>query len=244
MSVSSHLNIRIEEYDDLIRRFVPHYEEMLAAAAGTLGRLASPNPSAAGSGGSPPTIVDLGVGTGALAIRCLSVCPQANLIGIDADADMMAVARARLEISGEDSGEGRPGSIRFSEGDFLRLSLPPADAVVACLALHHVPTEGAKRDLYARCFRALHPGGLFVSADCFTARDPELAARQREAWIQHLERTFTPAEARGHLAQWAEEDTYFPLSDEMQWVQDAGFHPEVVWRRDGFAVLAGIRRAV
>jgi len=238
MSVSSHLNIRIEEYDDLIRKFVPHYEEMLLAVAGTLRRFDAPDLAVAETG---LTIVDLGAGTGALSLRCLEVRPQAGLVAVDADPEMLAVARARLEGAGEGMGKGRLGAIRFLEGDFLEVALPPADALVACLALHHVPTERAKRHLYRNCFTALRPGGVLVSADIFTALDPALAARQRAAWLAHLERSFTPAEARAHMEQWAGEDTYFPLVQEVEWLGEVGFHPEVVWRRDGFAVLAGIR---
>ena len=54
MSVAAHLGIRLSEYDRRIRTFIPRYEEILDAAA------ASVVPKAR-------TIVDLGIGTGALA---------------------------------------------------------------------------------------------------------------------------------------------------------------------------------
>lgn len=41
----------------------------------------------------------------------------------------------------------------------------------------------------------------------------------------------------GFLEVWSGEDTDFPLVDELQWLGEAGFDPEVVWRKDHFAVL-------
>lgn len=219
MGVAAHLNIRLGEYDARIRTFVPHYEAQIAVVAEALRLLGTPS----------PTIVELGIGTGALAARCLEVLPGARLVGVDADPAMLEVARARLQ--------GHP-RVELVAADFLDLALPPCDAIVACIALHHVPTPERKRALYAVCGEALHPGGLLVTADCFPAREARLAATQRDAWLAHLRRSYSPAEAEGYLAAWAGEDVYFPLEDEMLWMREAGLAPEVVWRREGFAVVA------
>jgi hypothetical protein len=101
-----------------------------------------------------------------------------------------------------------------------------------------VPTPDSKQRLYAACRHALRAGGLLVSADCYPARDGALATRQREHWVAHLEQSYPRAEALGYLASWADEDTYFPLEDELDWMRGAGLHPEVVWRAEGFAVIA------
>ena len=47
------------------------------------------------------------------------------------------------------------------------------------------------------------------------------------------------AEAEAHLAQWAEEDFYMPLPDELALIADAGFpRPDVFWR-DGMIAVYG-----
>jgi tRNA (cmo5U34)-methyltransferase len=224
MSVAGHLSIQVEEYDSRIRTFVPHYEHMIAVAADALRLLDV----------TEPTIVDLGIGTGALAARCIEARPNARLIGIDSDPAMLAMARARLA--------GDP-HVELRVGNFLREQLPPCDAIVACIALHHVPTGEAKRVLYTECARALKSGGLLVSADCFPAKDERLAARQHAQWLAHLEQFYSPSEAVAYLESWADEDTYFPLEDELGWMKDAGLQPEVLWRAQGFAVIAARRKA-
>ena len=45
MSVASHLHIRLDEYDARIRTFIPRYDEMIEAAAGTLGVLEQARPT-------------------------------------------------------------------------------------------------------------------------------------------------------------------------------------------------------
>jgi SAM-dependent methyltransferase len=124
---------------------------------------------------------------------------------------------------------------------FLDVKLPRCDGIGSCIALHHIPVPAQKQALYAACREALRPGARLISADCFPAREPVLATRQREAWVAHLERSYSRAEAEGLLSSWAGEDTYFPLDEELQWLRQAGLEPEVLWRVDAFAVIAALR---
>jgi SAM-dependent methyltransferase len=222
MGVAAHLKIELAEYDQRIRTFVPHYTTMIATVAGTLRLL---NTRAA-------TIVDLGIGTGALAAACLEVCPDARLIGIDADAAMLDAARNRLQ--------GNP-RVELRAQSFLEAPLPECDAFVACISLHHIRDPHEKQAFYASCASALRPGGLLISGDCFTARDEKLRTEQMEAWLAHLQQSYSRAEAEGYLAAWAGEDTYFSLAHELAWMENAGLETEVIWRQDGFAVTAARR---
>jgi tRNA (cmo5U34)-methyltransferase len=222
MGAAGHLRIELEEYDQKICTFVPHYETLLERTAGTLSLLRAP----------VRTLIDLGIGTGALTEACLAVCPGARVVGVDADPGMLDAARHRL---------GGHANVELRLDSFLRAQLPFADAVVACIALHHIAEPARKQALYRRIFEALRPGGIFVSGDCYTSAEPGLAAAHRDAWLAHLERTYSSDEARGYLEAWSGEDTYFPLSSELDWLSAAGFTPEVIWRAAGFAVVAGIR---
>ncbi|MBF8296875.1 MAG: hypothetical protein HW389_3420, partial [Bacteroidetes bacterium] len=121
MSVSSHLKIQIDEYDARIRTFVPGYEQMISVAAGSLRLLDIQSPK----------VVDLGIGTGALAERCLSIRHDAVIVGIDTDTAMLEMAKERLAASDK---------VEFVLGDFTELTLPPSDIIVASIALHHIRT--------------------------------------------------------------------------------------------------------
>ncbi len=175
MSVATHLGIRLRDYDAMIRTFIPDYEEMLDEAASAL-RLVRRR---------SPVIVELGIGSGALAERCVAVSPRARVIGLDVDADILALARRRLGPR-----------LTTVSGNFLAEPLPRCDVIVSSFALHHVRTRARKAGIYRRGFRALRPGGLFVSADCCLATDRRQRERDREAWRAHLERSLPPGARR------------------------------------------------
>jgi len=217
MGVAAHLGIRLAEYDARIRTFIPDYEEMLDVAAAAVPARAR-------------TLVDLGIGTGALSARCLETAPRARIVGIDVDPEILTLAARRLR-----------DRATLAAGTFLRTPLPSCDAVVASFALHHVRTRAAKAALYRRIRAALRPGGLFVSVDCQPASDPALRRMQRHAWLGHLRRSYTATEATGLLAAWSHEDVYIPLDSEVALMQRCGFRVEVLWRRGSFAVLRGAR---
>jgi trans-aconitate methyltransferase len=215
MAVASHLAIDITEYDARIRTFIPNYEEMLDVAA------------AAAGARRPRRVVDLGIGTGALAARVAKRAPAATIVGIDEDAQMLAAAARRL-----------PGSrTRLVTNSFLRAPLPRCDAIVASFALHHIASPRTKRSLFSRARAALGRGGVLVSADCHPSALPSLASAGHQAWQRFLARTYGTRKAREFLATWAKEDFYTALDEELRLLHAAGFAPDVVWRRDAFAVI-------
>jgi 2-polyprenyl-3-methyl-5-hydroxy-6-metoxy-1,4-benzoquinol methylase len=220
MSVGSHLQIRLDEYDSRIRTFIPAYEQLLAAAARAL----------CGLDTRTPHITDLGTGTGALAAACLRVFPGARITGIDEDDGILEMARERMAAQG--------ALASFVQHSFLDVALPACDAIVASLALHHVRTPDRKRQLYRDCRAALGARGLLVSADCYPPADASLAAIGHADWREHLRVTYSDVETDTYFAAWAEEDVYVPLPHELELLHDAGFTPEVVWRQGVFAVIA------
>lgn len=220
MGAAEHLGIRLRDYDARIRTFIPRYEEMLDAAAAALHAL----------DGRASRVVELGIGSGALAKRCLAAATGARVVGIDTDAGMLALARTRLGAR-----------LTAVPGDFSATPLPPCDVVIASFALHHIRTRRRKGLLYARCFAALRPGGLLVSADCCLASDPRRQRLDRSAWREHLRRSYSRTRAERLRRAWGREDVYFRLEDESALLQAVGFTVDVPWRRDSFAVIVGAK---
>ncbi|HWH95706.1 MAG TPA: class I SAM-dependent methyltransferase [Baekduia sp.] len=225
-SVKRHLRVDAESYDVQIRRFIPHYDEMIAIGVELLSELVP----------ADGHVLDLGGGTGALSSAVLERLAEARVTVLDVDADMLAEARRRLARFGD--------RVAFHEGSFLE-PLPPADAVVASLALHHVHDLETKTALYRAIGDALSPGGVLLNLDAAVTDGPRLnglvfdrlAARMADHGIGD-------AEARGHFAAWAQEDRYFPLDAELGALRDAGFaEVECFWRRELSAVTCALRRA-
>jgi tRNA (cmo5U34)-methyltransferase len=222
-SVKQHLDVDAEAYDSAIRRFIPHYDEMLATGVELLAALAGP----------APRVLDLGGGTGALSAAVLAGLPEAQVTLLDVDPAMLAEARRRLGRFGE--------RVELRESSFLD-PLPAADAVVASLALHHVHDLGAKTELYRAIRGALAPGGPFLNLDAAITADPRLNALMFRRWAAHMaEHGIAEEGARGHFAAWADEDRYFALSDELDALRRAGFaEVECFWRRGPTSVCCAL----
>ena len=218
-SVRRHLRLAIDDYDETIRRFVPDYDAMLAAVVREFAPM------------RPGRVLDLGGGTGSLAHALLVHGEVGNIDLIDVDPEMLAQARIRL------AGFGTRVCLR--EMSFFA-ELPPCDGVAASLALHHIATRNEKIDLYQRVYEVLRPGGLFVNADVTMPRaEPERQETYR-LWIGHMMACGINEErAWQHLAEWEDEDTYFPVEEELAALETAGFRSECVWRKGPMAVMVG-----
>ncbi len=220
MGAAAHLGINLADYDASIRTLIPHYDDLVDAAAAAVDALA---PRA-------PVVIDLGTGSGALAARVLKVRPRARVTGIDEDDGMLALATRRLR-----------GRLTTVCANFEHAVLPPCDVITASYALHHIRTKRRKSAMYARAFSALTRGGILVSGDNCLASSPALQSAHRANWIAHLRQYYSPAKAEGFLRAWAKEDIYFTLEDEIAMMRAAGFAVDIAWRRDSFAVIAGQR---
>lgn len=222
--VAAHLGLDPAAYDREIRRFIPGYEEMIGEVVALLADVLPER----------PLVVDLGAGTGALAGAILDGIPRARVVTIDIDPAMVEASRTRLAAHG-DRVEIRRAS--FDHG------IPRCDAVVASLALHHVPELAAKRALYARIREALAPGGVFLSADAAVHAEGPEHARAFRVWSTGMAtHGIGRDEAEALFAQWAGEDTYQPMPVELGLLADAGFpRPECFWRRGPMAVFGAFR---
>jgi len=224
VSVVSHLAVAPDDYDKRIRTLIPLYDELIPEVAGALAHAGRPIRH----------IVDLGVGTGALAQACLKAVPAARVWGIDADGAIMQVARRRLGR--------RMARVTLVEGSFIDVALPACDAIVASYALHHIRTLRQKQAFYRRCHAALRPGGVLINGDCTPASTPQGFARDLDVWFTHLARTFgSRPGAKRVYESWADEDVYVPLATELKLLQRAGFDTDVPWRKSPFAVIVATK---
>jgi tRNA (cmo5U34)-methyltransferase len=223
-SVKRHLDIDAESYDVEIRRLIPHYDEMIATAVELLAALAPVD----------GRVLDLGGGTGALSAAVLDGLPGVRVTVLDVDADMLGEARRRLARFAD--------RVSFQEGSFLD-PLPPADAVVASLALHHVHDLRTKTALYRSIHDTLSPGGVLLNLDAAVTEDERLNGLMFDRMAARMgDQGITDPEARHHFAAWAEEDRYFPLDAELSALREAGFDEvECFWRREMCAITCCLR---
>ncbi len=113
----------------------PETEQVVEVVMAELARLASIV--------SEPTVVDLGTGSGAIALAVASEVPAASVWGTDRSAEALAVARANL------AGIGRPATrVQLAEGDWFE-ALPGDLAGTIDLVVSNPPYVAADDELPA-----------------------------------------------------------------------------------------------
>jgi SAM-dependent methyltransferase len=227
-SVEKHLAIPVDDYDVAIRRFVPGYDVMLEEVTRVLRDHLEPGPR---------LLADLGAGTGRLAAHLLRTLPSARVVLVDVDREMLACAAERLASERE--------RIDVVCDSFANAkALPRLDAAVASLSLHHVHDRDAKIAVYRNVLGALQPGGVLVTADAMVSAATELAAPLWRRWTAHLvEGGDTEDQARARFSDWAKEDRYYGVEEELDMMRAAGFASvDVAWRGCPTAVLVGAKK--
>ena len=103
-------------------------------------------------------VLDVGCGTGTLMIAASEDVPGANIVGLDADARILDIARAKAKRCGS--------QLQFSQS--LSTSMPFAnssfDKALSTLFFHHLATD-AKSSTLKEIYRVLVPGGQLHVAD-------------------------------------------------------------------------------
>ena len=217
-SVSSHLHLDTGEYDRIIRTYIPYYDESRAVQLDLL---------AAVLGNRNARIIDLGGGTGSLAEAILERFPQTSIFLLDIDPAMLDIARTRLARFAD--------RIELSLGSFAD-TLPSADAVVSAFALHHISTLEQKTVAYRAIRNAIRPGGVFLNNDAVAG---DFWPLLRDEWAAFMSNQgFTLEQGYRNLEDWAAEDTYFSVRDELRAMENAGFdRPDCFWRRSTVGIL-------
>ncbi|WP_425045807.1 class I SAM-dependent methyltransferase [Primorskyibacter sp. S87] len=113
-------------------------------------------------------ILDIGCGSGAIAVLFAKVFEAAKVVGIDVEAPVCEVARRRVAKAGLEGTveiiQVTPGPMPFDDEVF--------DVVFSKDSIIHIPD---KVSLAAEVFRVLKPGGMFAASDWLTNHDGEMS---------------------------------------------------------------------
>src|SRR5438876_9182731 len=134
--IRKHFEQEASDFDQIIVTLIPDYVRMVDALVAAL-----PFERAAAI-----RVIDLGCGTGTVALRVLETFANAHVTCLDVAENMIAMARTKL---------AQHRHVCWRVGDFDTFEADaPYDAVVSSLALHHLPTDDDKREFYRRIYDA------------------------------------------------------------------------------------------
>ncbi|MGB7371065.1 class I SAM-dependent methyltransferase [Erythrobacter sp.] len=125
------------------------------------------------------TILDVGCGTGTFAIMLKQKAPKAQIVGLDPDPEVLALAGRKAESKGID--------VKWRQGFARDTARTPAayDKAVSSLMFHQMPMAEKRVGLEAM-FNALRPGGELHIADY--AHQPDRNMRRLFRWtVQRID---------------------------------------------------------
>ena len=113
-------------------------------------------------------ILDIGCGSGAIAVLMAQKFGAGKVTGIDVEAPVCAAARERVKRAGLEEKveilEVTPGPMPFEDDTF--------DVVFSKDSIIHIPDKAA---MAAEAFRVLKPGGQFAASDWLTNHDGDMS---------------------------------------------------------------------
>ncbi|REK74933.1 class I SAM-dependent methyltransferase [Paenibacillus paeoniae] len=205
-------------YDDKHGKLIPCYQDFYGAAV-TWTEVA----------GDSPLILDLGAGTGRLSAMMLNKYPGAQVTLVDFSEDMLEKAKARFADN---------DNLTYIAADYLTYEFGRTyDAVVSSLSIHHLTHED-KQVLFRKIHSLLKPGGVFVNADQAAGSSPAFVAEFKRLWVESVTATDLDPEDIEASKKRRLLDIDATLTDQLQWLRDAGFaEVDCVYRNREFTVF-------
>jgi ubiquinone/menaquinone biosynthesis C-methylase UbiE len=145
-------------YDDIAEAYEQHWGPVIRPGAERILDLVAPRIDPALAHESTPQVLDVGTGTGALALRALERWPAIDVTGIDPSGGMLEIARRAADAR---LGTDRASRFRTAVGwaDELPVEDASFDIAMSSFVLQLVPDRGrALREVR----RVLRPGAIFA----------------------------------------------------------------------------------
>jgi tRNA (cmo5U34)-methyltransferase len=154
-------------YDLVAQQLIPGYASLARLSVSLLS--ASPLASRQGA-----RVLVAGCGTGAELLEADAQRPDWRLTAIDPSAEMLAVARQRLQ---------NRGPIDWHHATVEELGADAIfDGALSVLVLQSLPDDGTKLAFLTALARSLRPGGQLVLVDLMRPERSPLSAQVAEAW--------------------------------------------------------------
>jgi len=222
-NVKAHFEKEAHEFDELILKLIPYYEEMINALISSI-----PFDS-----DDSIKVIDLGCGTGTISKSLKEKFKNAHVTCLDLADNMLQMAKIKLN---------QYKDVEYISGDFYNFGFPEKyEVIISSLALHHLVTDDDKKGFYKKIYNALNQGGVFFNADVVLGSNNYLQHLYIDKWKEFMNKSISMEEIEEKWIPAAEdEDHPAKLVDHLKWLNEIGFRDiDVVWKHYGVAVYGG-----
>ncbi|MCL2303899.1 MAG: class I SAM-dependent methyltransferase [Planctomycetaceae bacterium] len=154
-------------YDSQRKLLIPCFDDFYGLSVSFLKKIKN----------STRSVLDLGAGTGLLAMYLYDKYPNARFTLVDISEQMLDIARQRFC--------GQP-DFAYLTLDYSR-EFPPGqfDLIASALSIHHLENED-KRLLYSKIYNQLEKGGYLLNLDQFDASSGEMKRSYNDYWYEYI----------------------------------------------------------
>ncbi|WP_310601552.1 class I SAM-dependent methyltransferase [Anaerosporobacter sp.] len=219
--IKTHFEEEAKEYDIIIQKLIPHYNEMIDA-------LVSIIPF---SKDSNFTMIDLGCGTGTISKAVKTSFSNVDITCVDVAENMLEIAKDKIG-----------GDVNCIQADFNTFQFPKKyNLIVSSLALHHLETDNDKKEFYKKIYSALTDDGIFINLDVVLGSDEKLQKVYIDKWKEFMLQNVSEEEvANKWLPNYYAEDRPTQLVTHLAMLKECGFsYIDVVYKYYNYAVYMG-----
>lgn len=183
------------------------------------------------------SLLDIGSGAGNYSLKMLQAIPGLQITLVDLSQAMLERAVERLQPA-------TTGAVVAVQGDIreLELGVGQFDLILAGAVFHHLRSDEEWQAVFAKCYRALRPGGSMWIADMI---EHSTAAIQALMWLRfgdYLTTLRDEAYRQQVFAYIAQEDTPRPLLYQLDLLRTVGFvQVEILHKNSCFAAFGGLK---
>ena len=186
---------------------------------------------------SAVSLLDVGCGAGNYTLRLLCELP-------DLAVDLVDLSRPMLDRALERIGKVARQPVRAFQADIREISLTPEtyDVIVAAAVFHHLRTDQEWEHVFAKCYKALKPGGSLWISDLVVHSDERVHRLMWQRYGQYLVRLKDEAYRDQVFAYIEYEDSPRPLWFQLELLKKVGFRTvDILHKNSCFAAFGGIK---
>lgn len=223
--VKAHFEDEARVFDDVILKLIPDYKEMVNAIVISIPFECN----------KEIKIIDLGCGTGTIALELKRKYPRAKITCVDLAENMIQMAKTKLKGYSD---------IEYYIKDFYDFRFDKRyDVVVSSLALHHLVTDRDKFMFYEKIYKNINNEGVFYNADVVLGSNKHLQKVYMQKWKEYMLNNISNEEIENTwIRKYEEEDHPVNLMNYLKMLEIIGFkNIDVIWKYYNFAVFGGCK---